>query len=70
LLAAGTVGRDEFDSFLTFSVELVGSGAGGRSGGVIPSTDMADGSFGTGGGLLGFWPNFAINPLRGLSLAA
>ena len=35
---------------------------------MIPSTDIADGSFTA--GRLGLWPNLAMSPLRGLSLAA
>ena len=36
--------------------------AGGRSGGVRPSTDMADGSMGGLGSLKGFDPNLPAKP--------
>ena len=42
---------------------------GGRSGGVNPSTDIADGSVGSMGGLLDFCPNLPISPPFGFSVA-
>lgn len=59
---------DDVDPLDSLVGVVFGAGrAGGRSGGVIPSTDIAEGSFTA--GRLGFCPNLAMSPPRGLSLA-
>lgn len=63
----GWLDIDPLDVFIGF-IGPVGIG-GGRSGGTIPSTDMADGSVGSLAGRFGLWPNLPISPPRPLSLA-